>query len=175
MIIAVIGGDPAPLWALDHAKAIGREIARRGHVLICGGRGGVMEAACKGASEADGLTIGVLPDSDRSEMNPYVQIPIVSGIGRARNLTIALTADAIIAVDGGYGTLSEVAFGLQHGKPIAGLGTWRLESDGADEAPIFRAEDPVAAVTWAIEAAQANPSPTSERGTACIEPGSNRS
>jgi uncharacterized protein (TIGR00725 family) len=129
VIIAVIGGDPAPQHALDQAEAVGREVALRGHTLICGGMGGVMEAACKGASEAGGLTIGVLPDSDRDAMNPYVQVPIVTGIGRARNLAIALTADAVIAIDGGYGTLSEIAFALQHGKPIAGLGTWRIESN----------------------------------------------
>ena len=179
MIIAVIGGDPAPQGALDQAEAVGSEIARRGHILISGGRGGVMEAACKGASEAGGLTIGVLPDSDRGEMNAYVQIPIVSGIGRARNLTIALSADAVIAIDGGYGTLSEIAFALQHAKPVAGLNTWRLESDGAEVVSIFHTDDPAKAVTWAIEAAladgpvenranderRASPSPKSERGT----------
>ena len=155
MIIAVVGGDPAPAEALAQAERAGREIALAGHMLICGGRGGVMEAACKGASEAGGLTIGVLPDSDRSQMNPYVRIPIVSGIGRARNLTIALTADAVIAVDGGYGTLSEIAFALQHGKPVAGAGTWRLETGTGEAAPIFRTDDPAEAVAWAIEAAEA--------------------
>lgn len=155
MIIAVIGGDPAPDHALAWAEAVGREIAQRGHMLICGGRGGVMEATCKGATEAGGLTIGVLPDADRSQVNPYVRIPIVTGMGRARNLAIALTADAVIAVDGGYGTLSEIAFALQHGKPVAGLGTWRFESDTEAAAPIFRTEDPIEAVSWAIEAAKA--------------------
>ena len=154
MIIAVIGGDPAPDAALARSEAVGREIALRGHTLICGGRAGVMEAACKGASEAGGLTIGVLPDSDRDAMNPYVGIPIVTGIGRARNLTIALTADAVIAVDGGYGTLSEIAFALQHGRPVAGLGAWHIQSDGGESAPIFRTDDPAAAVLWAITAAQ---------------------
>jgi len=157
MIIAVIGGDPGPRHALIQAEVAGREIARTGHILICGGRGGVMEAACEGASEAGGLTIGVLPDSDRSQMNPYVQIPIVSGIGRARNLTITLTADAIIAIDGGYGTLSEIGYALAHAKPVAGLGTWRIESDSLDADPIFRTDDPVVAVAWAIEAGGRNP------------------
>lgn len=153
MIIAVIGGDPAPEIALTQAEAVGREIARTGHILICGGRGGVMEAACKGASEAGGLTIGVLPDSDRAQMNPYVQIPIVSGVGRARNLTITLTADAVIAVDGSYGTLSEIAFALTHEKPVAGIGTWRFENDRLQADPIFRTDDPVEAVAWATKAA----------------------
>jgi uncharacterized protein (TIGR00725 family) len=84
MIIAVIGGDPAPEHALEQAEAVGREIAQLGHTLICGGRGGVMEAACRGASEAGGLTIGVLPGNNRREMNAYVQLPIVTGIGHAR-------------------------------------------------------------------------------------------
>ncbi len=156
MIIAVIGGDPAPEAALIQAEAVGREIARRGAILICGGRGGVMEAACKGASEAGGLTIGVLPDPHRGAMNPYVQIPIVTGMGHARNVIITLTADAVIAVDGAYGTLSEMALTLTQGKPVAGLSTWRIETDSLPDIPIFRTEDPVAAVTWAIEAAQAN-------------------
>lgn len=154
MIIAVIGGDPAPEEALERAEATGREIALRGHLLICGGRGGVMEAACRGAQAAGGTTIGVLPDSDRSAMNPFVSIPIVTGMGRARNLVIALTADAVIAVDGGYGTLSEIAFALQHGKPVAGLGTWRLETETGDVPPVFRTVDPAEAVAWAIEAAR---------------------
>ncbi len=114
-----------------------------------------MEAACKGASEAGGLTIGVLPDSGHGERNPYVQIPIVTGMGHARNVIITLTADAVIAVDGAYGTLSEIALTLTQGKPLAGLGTWRIESDRLDADPIFRTEDPAAAVAWAIEAATA--------------------
>jgi uncharacterized protein (TIGR00725 family) len=125
-----------------------------------------MEAACKGASEADGLTIGVLPDSDRGAMNAYVKIPIVTGIGRARNLTIALTADAVVAVDGGYGTLSEIAFALQHGKPVAGLGTWRIASDAGEAVPVFRAADAVEAVAWASKAAAGDltPAPSPSHG-----------
>src|SRR5688572_13446903 len=102
MIIAVIGGDPAPPEALVLAEQVGMHIALHRATLVCGGRGGVMEAACKGATDYGGETIGVLPDNDKSQMNPYVTIPIVTGIGRARNLIIALTADAVIAVDGGY-------------------------------------------------------------------------
>jgi uncharacterized protein (TIGR00725 family) len=166
MIIAVIGGDTAPEEALAQAEAVGRQIARLGHVLICGGMGGVMEAACKGASEAGGLTIGVLPDSDRGAMNAYVKIPIVTGIGRARNLTIALTADAVIAVDGGYGTLSEIAFALQHGKPVAGLGTWRIANDAGEAVPLYRAQDAAEAVAWAVKAAAGDltPDPSPSHG-----------
>lgn len=153
MIIAVIGGNNVPPEVFALAEAVGREIALAGAMLVCGGYGGVMEAASKGASEAGGTVIGVLPDSDRSLMNPYVTIPIVTGIGRARNLIIALTADAVIAVDGGYGTLTEIGFALQHGKPVAGLGTWQLSAGETPEAPIFRAKDAADAVRWAVEAA----------------------
>jgi hypothetical protein len=100
------------------------------------------------------VTVGVLPDTDRGAMNRYVQIPIVTGIGRARNLVIVLSADAVIALDGGYGTLSELAYALQHGEPVAGLGTWRLETDTGEEPPIYRAATAVEAVEWAIEAAR---------------------
>ncbi|MBI4570603.1 MAG: LOG family protein, partial [Chloroflexi bacterium] len=100
MMIAVIGGDNAPPSALPQAEAVGRELARRGHVLICGGRGGVMEAACRGAREAGGHTIGVLPGPDRGDMNRYVEFPIVTNLGYARNAVVVLSADAVIAVDG---------------------------------------------------------------------------
>ncbi len=156
MIIAVVGGDtssaPADV-ALSQAEAVGCEIARRGCILICGGRGGVMEAACRGASEAGGMTIGILPGSDRSEMNEFVQIPIVTGAGEARNVIIALSADAIIAIDGEYGTLSEIAHALNRGKPVVGMSTWAISKDGHGDPPIYRTEDPSEAVDWAVEAA----------------------
>jgi uncharacterized protein (TIGR00725 family) len=112
-----------------------------------------MQAACKGAFDHGGTTVGVLPESDRTQMNPYVTIPIVTGMGRARNLIIALTADAVIAVDGGYGTLTEIGFALQHDKPVAGLGTWQLSAAETPNPPIYRAKDPADAVRWALEAA----------------------
>jgi hypothetical protein len=155
MIIAVVGGDSPPPEALAPAEAAGREIARRGHVLVCGGRGGVMEAACRGAREAGGHTIGVLPGPDRSDMNPHVEFPIVTNLGAARNAIVVLSADAVIAVDGSYGTLSEIALALVHGKPVVGLATWRLSDDaGVEEQRIVRAKDAVEAVALAIEAAQ---------------------
>jgi uncharacterized protein (TIGR00725 family) len=157
MIIAVVGGDASSgpsTEALSQAEAAGAEIARRGAMLICGGRDGVMEAACRGASEASGLTIGVLPESNRADMNRHVQIPIVTGMGEARNAIIALTADAVIAIDGEYGTLTEIAHALRNGKPVAGIGTWHLSRDGSGDAPIYRTEDPADAVRWAIEAVE---------------------
>ena len=156
MIIAVVGGDtsssPSDV-ALAQAEAVGAEIARRGCMLICGGRGDVMEAACRGASQAGGTTIGVLSGSDRSQMNPYVEIPIVTGFGEARNLIITLSADAVIAIDGAYGTLSKIAHALNRGKPVVGMSTWMLSKDGREDPPIYRTEAPPEAVRWAVEAA----------------------
>jgi hypothetical protein len=152
MIVAVIGASRAGPEALAQAEAVGRELATRGCVLICGGHGGVMEAACRGAGEAGGLTIGVLPEDDRRAANPYVQIPIVTGMGPARNRIIVLTADAVIAIDGGYGTLTELGFALQAGKPVVGLGTWSMSSGGVEDESIQRVEDPVEAVERAMAA-----------------------
>ncbi|MEX2158764.1 MAG: TIGR00725 family protein [Dehalococcoidia bacterium] len=159
MMIAVIGSGAGILalpQVLADAEAVGREIGRRGHTLVCGGRGGVMEAACRGAREAGGHTIGVLPGPDRSEANPYVEFPIVTNLGSARNLIIVQTADAVIAVGhGGYGTLSEIAMALVHHKPVVGLGTWRLSDDaGLQDQSIVRAQDPAGAVEAAIAAAE---------------------
>ena len=155
MIIAVIGGDSPPPEALPQAEAVGRELAQRGHLLICGGRGGVMEAACRGARGAGGHTIGVLPGPDRRDMNPHVEFPIVTNLGAARNAIIVLSADAVIAVDGSYGTLSEIALALVYGRPVVGLGTWRLSDDsGVEDESIVRASDPAEAVEQAIAAAE---------------------
>ena len=109
---------------------MGREIARRGAVLVCGGLGGVMEAACKGAGGEGGLTIGILPGDSRQDANPYVQIPIVTGIGYARNVAVVKSAQAVIAIDGSYGTLTEIGYALQSGIPVIGLNTWSLSIDG---------------------------------------------
>ena len=154
-MIITVGGDAAsgPVEdALSLAEAVGAEIAKRGCILLCGGRGGIMKAACRGAEAGGGTTVGVLPGFDKSQANAHVQIPIVTGLGEARNVVIALTADAVIAIDGEYGTLSEIAHALNNGKPVVGMGTWMLTKDGR-EAPIHRTEDPVDAVRWVIEAA----------------------
>ena len=154
MIIAVIGGsDPAPP-ALDQAEAVGRELAERGHTVICGGLGGVMEAACRGAREAGGHTIGVLPGADPAAANAYVEFPIATNMGVARNAVIVLTAAAAIAINGSYGTLSEIAIALNLGRPVVGLGTWRISADdGVEDKRILRADDAVQAVELAIAAA----------------------
>ena len=155
MMIGVIGGDSPPQTALPLAEDAGREIARRGHVLVCGGRGGVMEAACRGAREAGGHTIGILSGPDRGDANAYVEFPIVTNLGYARNAVVALTADALIAIDGSYGTLAEIALAFVHGKPVVGLRTWHISDDaGVEDERIVRAGSPAEAVELAVAAAQ---------------------
>jgi len=119
--IAVIGGsDVSPeIYAL--AREVGREVARRGAALLCGGLGGVMAAAAQGAREAGGVSLGILPDGDRRRGNPHLTYSLATNLGHARNLLIAHSADALIAVDGGYGTISEAAIGLKLGKPVIAL------------------------------------------------------
>ncbi|MBE9507981.1 MAG: TIGR00725 family protein [Chloroflexi bacterium] len=154
LIIAVIGGSAPTPEETAAAEAVGRALAEAGAVLICGGCGGVMEAACRGAKSAGGLTIGILPGTDRSEANPYVDIPIVTGIRCARNVIIARTAQAAIAVGGSYGTLSEIAFALSSDTPVVGLGTWEVQRQGHPLAPIVRAATPEEAVARALELAR---------------------
>jgi uncharacterized protein (TIGR00725 family) len=135
MLIAVVGGNDAPVGALETAEAVGRVVAARGHVLVCGGRGGVMEAACRGAKAAGGLTLGILPGEDVSDANEYIDIPVLTGMGSGRNIIVARTANALIAIGGAYGTLSEIAFGLMLGRPVVGLGTWELRNASGHEPP----------------------------------------
>lgn len=149
-IVAVIGGSTAGPAETDLAEAVGRGLAEAGAVLICGGRGGVMEAACRGARSGGGLTIGVLPGIDRGQANPYVDIPIVTGLGEARNAVIIRTAQVVIAIGGSYGTLSEIAFALRFGRPVVGLGTWEMGRPGHAPAPIARAETAAEAVRLAL-------------------------
>lgn len=153
-IIGVIGGSAPTSNEIATAQAVGRALAEEGATLVCGGRGGVMEAACRGAKSADGLTIGILPGIDRSEANPYVDIPIVTGIRCARNVVIARTAHAVIAIGGSYGTLSEIAFALSFGKPVVGLGTWKMEREEHPRAPIVYAATSKEAVKHALTLAR---------------------
>ena len=113
--------------AYDTAYEVGRLIAENDAFLVCGGLTGVMEAACKGAKNAGGTTIGILPGSYIGDANPYVDIPVATGLGHGRNLIIINTARAVIAISGRYGTLSEIGFALQSGKPVFGLGTWDID------------------------------------------------
>ncbi len=153
--IALIGPRVASEAVLAAAEAVGAGVARRGGILICGGRGGAMEAACRGAKAAGGLTIGVLPGPDDGDANPWVDVPIVTGVGEARNAIVARTAQAVIAVGGAYGTLSEIALALCFGVPVVGLGTWTVAPGDAPDAPdpIVRAGDPDEAVEAAFRLA----------------------
>ena len=148
--IAVIGGgQPSPQEA-QLAEEVGRELAKRGAILICGGLGGVMEAACKGAQSEGGVTIGILPGESRQAANPYVQIPIVTGIGHARNLAVVKSAQAVIAIGGSYGTLSEIGHALRSGIPVIGLNTWSLSRNGQQDNSIILAQNPAEAVRKAL-------------------------
>jgi uncharacterized protein (TIGR00725 family) len=125
-IIAVIGAGTADVATVKEAEEIGRLIAKRDAILICGGLGGVMEAAAKGARSEGGITVGVMPQNEKRSANPFITIPVATGFGEGRNVIIARTADALIAIGGEYGTLSEIAFGLKMGKPVIGLRTWEV-------------------------------------------------
>jgi uncharacterized protein (TIGR00725 family) len=163
MIISVIGSSIAdsPLAAL--AEGVGRELAARGVKVVCGGLGGVMESVCKGAKEAGGTTIGILPGNDPAAANDYVDIPICTGIGYARNVIVVKTGAASIAVGGAYGTLSEIGHALADGIPVIGLGTWSISQSGVQSGlladSIEIATDPADAVERALAAAASRAAP----------------
>jgi len=123
LTIAVIGGGKCTAQEAVLAETVGRELAKRGAFLVCGGLTGVMEAACRGAAIESGVTVGILPTENPSDANPYIQIPIATGIGHARNLAVVRSAQAVIAIDGDYGTLTEIGFALKGGIPVVGLST----------------------------------------------------
>jgi len=149
--IAVIGASQASASELKTAELVGREIAKADAALVCGGMGGVMEAACKGASQEGGITIGILPGDNRLSANEFVKIPIVTGIGYARNVAVVKSAQAVIAVGGSYGTLSEIGHALQSGVPVIGLETWGISRKRKDKSPIIEAKTPAEAVEKALE------------------------
>ena len=151
--IAVIGGGQCSVKEARLAEEVGRELARQGAILVCGGLGGVMEAACKGASSEGGITIGILPGDSHRAANPYVQIPIVTGLGYARNIVVVKSAQAIIAIGGSYGTLSEIGHALQNNIPVIGLNTWSLSRNSKQDNSIIPAENPTEAVTKALNLA----------------------
>jgi len=126
-IIGVIGGSQCSPETVSLAEEVGSLIAEKGGILICGGLSGVMEAVCRGAKKHDGLTIGVLPGDVKSEANPHVDIPITTGMRDARNIIIVRSSDAVIAINGEYGTLSEISFCLKFDIPIIGLKTWEID------------------------------------------------
>lgn len=152
--IAVVGGGECTSSVARLAEEVGREIGHQGAVLVCGGLGGVMEATCKGAKSADGLTVGILPWDKREDANPYVDIPIVTGMGYARNVIVVRSAQAVIAIDGSHGTLSEIAHAVSYNIPVVGLGTWTFSINGTEDASLIRATSPKEAVEIALAAAK---------------------
>jgi len=151
VIIGVIGTSGADRRAARDAYEVGRLIARRGAVMICGGLTGVMEAAARGAREEGGLTIGVLPGDDPRQANPYIDIPIVTGMGYARNIIIVRSARAVIAIGGSYGTLSEIAYALNLRVPLIGLGTWDIAKIDEGETGMLMVKTPEEAVEEALK------------------------
>jgi uncharacterized protein (TIGR00725 family) len=149
--IAVIGNSKASAQEIKLAEIIGREIAKNGAILVCGGLDGVMEAACRGAVSEGGLTVGILPGTSRNDANQYVKIPIVTGIGYARNIVVVKSAQAVIAVGGGYGTLTEIGYALKNGIPEVGIDTWQLTNKDKINDSIIRVENALDAVSTALE------------------------
>ena len=135
------------------ARAV-QAIAEAGAVLVCGGLGGAMEAAARGAAAEGGAVLGLLPGADRGAANAFVTIAVPTGMGEMRNALIVRAADAVIAVGGEFGTLSEIALALKMGKPVVGLGTWTLDLEGLPGDPLQRAADPPEAVAKALDAAE---------------------
>ena len=153
MIISVIGEGNARPEMEDLAEQVGEGLAGRGHAIVCGGLGGVMEAVCRGAKSAGGTTIGILPGDDPKSANPWVDVPICTGMGYARNVIVVRTGRAVIAVGGAYGTLSEIGHALSDGIPVIGLKTWAMSRSGHDDDGVIVASDAEDAVEKAIQAA----------------------
>ena len=141
------------------AEEVGAELGRRGITLVCGGALGVMEAACRGAKSVGGTTVGILPSSDPTAANPWVDIPIPTGLGQGRNVIVARSGRAVIAIGGRYGTLSEIAHALKAGIPVVGLHTWTLSKGGDVDPSVIVATDAKDAVEKAVAAA-GRPRPT---------------
>ncbi len=135
MRVSVIGGSTLTEREAGTAEELGHVLAESGHTVVCGGLGGAMEAVCRGASEASGHTIGILPGDRREDANPYVAEPIATGLGHARNALVVMNGEAVIAVDGGNGTLSELGLAGVYDRPTAGLGTHDVEHVTAVESP----------------------------------------
>ena len=153
-LVAVVGAGACSEHEAALAEEVGRRLAEAGAVVLTGGRGGVMAAASRGAAQAGGLTVGILPGEDASQANPWVAIPIVTGLGEARNTVLMRTAQAVIAVGGEYGTLSEIAFALKFGRPVVGLRTWQAVNSAGEALPIHAAANAGEAVTAALALAE---------------------
>jgi uncharacterized protein (TIGR00725 family) len=145
--VGVVGSGDAPREQVEVAERVGRALAERGAVVVCGGLGGVMEGACRGAKAGGGATVGILPGEDRAAANEFVDVAIPTGLGEARNALVARAADALIAVGGSWGTLSEIALALRAGKRVVGIGSWEVRRGGEPVEGIEPAADAEEAVT----------------------------
>jgi uncharacterized protein (TIGR00725 family) len=141
--IGVIGGAAPEAGFKKTALEVGRRIAEKGAVLVCGGLSGIMEAAARGAKQAGGLTVGILPGDSPKDANPYIDVALATGMGYSRNRLVVINSDVLIAVDGSFGTLTEIAYGRVHGKKVVGIGTWDIEG-------VIRAETAEQAVDLAF-------------------------
>lgn len=166
IFISVVGESEASRKNYKLAEEVGKLIAKSGSILVCGGLKGIMEAAAKGAKSAGGLTVGILPGSHHEEANPHIDIPIVTGLGYARNKIVVKTGFAVIAIGGKYGTLSEIAFALGYGIPVVGLNTWELiRGNGKVDQGIVYARTAEEAVETALKLIKKKYKPrTRERG-----------
>jgi hypothetical protein len=145
MRVSVIGGGSVDGEDRETAREVGRLLGERGFDLVCGGRGGVMAAACAGAKAAGATTIGILPGSDRDAANEHVDVAIATGMGHARNALVPLNGDAVVAIDGGHGTLTELGFASVYDRPVAGLGTHDVDG-------VYAADSPTDAVEYVADA-----------------------
>ena len=154
LYVGVAGASRPERGLVEQAERLGRRLAEGGAVVVCGGGPGVMEAVCRGAQAAGGTTVGLLPGLDRAEGNAYLTVALPTGLDQGRNLLLVRSSDALVAVGGGFGTLSEIAIALRAGTPVIGLATWslRLDSRAVDAFPV--ADDPDAAADMALEAAR---------------------
>ncbi len=151
--ISVIGPAICDEQEASVAEHVGKLLAEREVVLICGGRGGVMEAACRGAQQAGGLTIGILPGADRGSGNAYLTLAIPTGLGEARNAIVAQAGEAVITIGGGPGTLSEIALAVKSGKRVVAIRSWRARTNDGTELEVLEAGGPEQAVALALEEA----------------------
>lgn len=154
-VVAVIGASSASPAEQEVAEEVGRRLAESGAILICGGRGGVMQAACRGAQKAGGFTVGILPGTDRGGGNPYLSLVLPTGLSHARNAVVIQASEAVIAVGGGAGTLSEIGHALKIGRPLVGLLTWEARRSGSLISEIQVAETAEEAVERTLESVKA--------------------
>ncbi|HVC72017.1 MAG TPA: TIGR00725 family protein [Acidimicrobiales bacterium] len=157
--VAVVGPGRASAGECRAAEQVGRRIGEAGAVLVCGGLGGVMEAACRGGRAGGATTLGILPGTDRSAANDFVDVAVATGIGEARNALVVATADAVVAVGGEFGTLSEIALALKAGRPVVGLESWELQRRGTAVAGVRRATGPDEAAALALALAVGGTAP----------------